>query len=284
MTLTENSSGQNLDSFWLINRFINAPPSVYDGAVSPEHDQIARLARQAVKFKLDDTVTQVLAEASTRYPNSIERNLDCLSVNHDSIWIEWREALRSRENATLEGNIQPEWSGLLINRHPDNMDIVSAIAVWTTHTSARATHSPAIMSLSLTDLHNLSVGARRFYGRGVIESKARIMDHVFARTPEGFRDEIAILSGEDKIREFDEAAKRNVTAEAIFMLASLLFLESNASLVSHVPDEGDVYYTVGLNLSRSLRGWHRLLNRRAFYRYGAQTSPKLGFAARSLLA
>src|SRR5690554_5442056 len=139
MKLAEKPSEQILNSFWLINRFISAPPSVYDGAVSPEHDQIARLARQAVKFKLDGRVTHLLAEASTRYPNSIERNLDCLALDHDSIWIEWREEHRSGQDSTLEGNIQPEWSGLLINRHPDNADIVSAIAVWTAHNSSRAT-------------------------------------------------------------------------------------------------------------------------------------------------
>lgn len=213
---------------------------------APDHIEIAGHISRADKFRLHDDARDRIAETRKRAVWSIEQNLDVIQVPRKPVWVEWN-GLPTFMNGT-EGR-----TGFLAVGNPTAENVVSFVTAWEDGKGAR--HAYAFASIDLEAAYRQAYEARRFYSRTQNESLERIMGLVMVTMPDGFSDELSILTDGDK--RVNEAAMRDGTAEMPFVLGILESVLSPDALVAR--DEESITALDWFPQTKSLIGMGREL-------------------------
>ena len=213
-----------------------------------ERDQIKYWLTNSRPICLDDTVTEVLSKNLNEYPHTLEHNLDFIDLPFQYTWIEWSESSRSRdvENILVDRS-RPSKVGVLLTPYEQSAGVTIGIVAWQFENGG-VDYSHAVLSWSSDILSDHSSHARHRYSKVPKEVWMRIMSITASSIPEGFFDEISILIESDGIprseEEFHQEAHENSSAELLFILSVLLFLQTEQSKVQGIynPDGEFQFY------------------------------------------
>ncbi|MHA6346929.1 hypothetical protein [Roseivivax sp. CAU 1761] len=171
-----------------------------------------------------------MADTLNSRPHTVERNLDFLTLPAGVSWFEWSEAARRTDIELLMHDVEhPERVGVLVAYANDDVGDVVGTVAWRFR-DGRVDHAPAFFSWSETALADLSAKARHRYSQVPAESWARMMSLIYTHVPGGYVEEMEVLSdlrekGPD-ISTMAGSARREASAEALFMFATLLMLQT----------------------------------------------------------
>lgn len=186
---------------------------------APDHLEIANLVSEAERNVLSDRARDRIGLVRDTAVWSVEHNLDTLTVPEKPFWVEWS----GRPKFLPEGEGR---TGFLVAANTNFENVISIITAWDDGNGAR--HAYAVASIDLEQVYIHAYEARRFYSRVQSESLERIMSVVSVTMPEGFSQELSILTDGDS--RVNEAAMRDATAELPFILAVIQCLSSPGAL------------------------------------------------------
>ena len=245
---------------------------------APEHAQFVNLAEDAEKYRLDGDVTEALARTVASHANSIERNVDLLSLTKPAVWIEYPDAPRRAawDQSMLAGAAAPVTVGALVCIQDEDKFIV--MTAWDFEDGS-VRHSYVATAVSATDLALPALKARTYLSRDPAESRSRIVEQVVPYMPPGLRKELEVLDEHDSEGRSEEEmanrtlqAKLDVVAEIPFVFAALLSMATPS--VSLAREFREDPWTVSLSgPGNAPRAWKRP----GFHRSGRKSDPNLSF-------
>lgn len=215
------------------------------------HLDLARLISEAECFRLADAASGSLARAIETATASIEENMDLIRFREDGIWIEFEDQPRRGDVEPIAGSVHPCSVGIFACPDPTDFDRIIMMTAWdlpdgTVH------HSFAAIAMSVSDISERAYLARNRYGKGQLESIARMIDMAVVYHPAGFKEEVIFASSIDvgamgaKVSfKSLEDARRDVVLELPFALAALLLV--TAAQNTHSWSEQDKIWEVDID-------------------------------------
>lgn len=221
---------------------------------SGEHLQIAGLLREASRTVICKEAALDLRAMLDADPWSIECNLDAILPPERAAWYEWPLGTRSGH-----GGGDQAVTGCLVAPHPEAEGVMTIVTGWQAG-NGPARHAFAVSMVDLGQMYGLAWGARNRFSQSPDESIERIMSCVATHMPEGFADEVGILT--DGSAEAVEAAMRDATSEIPFLLALLVAMRSNGGLaVSQNEGHGVASFSPPLRRGPLARAARKMLGR-----------------------
>ncbi len=213
---------------------------------APERERLLSLLSEAKTIQVDDVVTSSISDTLASRSWMVEQNLDFLMLPYDPVWIEWSEKARGTDIDLLQDGVQhPERVGVLLARADE--DVIGCSVAWQLP-DGRVDLAPAFVSINSADMAQHSQQARHRYSKVSTESWARIMSLIFTSIPKSFLDEMEELQdvkeGDVDIEKMSNAARREVSAEALFVVAILVFLSCGQRKITE-GDAGDLVLSHG---------------------------------------
>lgn len=191
---------------------------------SGEHLQIAGLLREARRTVVDRQAALELRKLLDNDPWAIEANLDAILPPETPEWFEW-----PLETRAGHGGGGSAVTGCLLAPHPQEPGTAIVVTGWEDGTGI-ARHAYAVAMIDIGHLYEHAYAARTRFSRTPDESLERMMASVSVYMPQGFGDEIDILT--DGSPQAREAAMRDATAEIPFLLALIVTRHSKGGFVS----------------------------------------------------
>ncbi|ANT63084.1 hypothetical protein AYJ57_21675 (plasmid) [Salipiger sp. CCB-MM3] len=197
---------------------------------APERDQLLALLPDARQFDVSDGLATAVSDTVSEFPHTIEHNLDFLMLPDTVCWFEWSERARRTDVDVLMHDVEhPERIGVMVTYGGEDSDAVIGTVAWR-FSDGRVDHAPAFFSWDEAQLEDLSQRARFSYSKVPAESWARMMSLIYTHVPKGYVDQMEVLedlrkNGPD-IDTMTGAARREASAEALFMLGVLLMLQT----------------------------------------------------------
>lgn len=195
-----------------------------------EHLQVAGLLRAARQIRVDRVAAAAIRDWVDGNPWAVECNLDAVSLPDGPVWLEWPLETRSGH-----GGGEGASTGCLVAPNPDHPGLLAFVTGWDTG-DGQARHAFAVAVADLQGLYDLAWGARTRFSRTPAESLARMMSSVSVSMPEGFADEVDILT--DGSVDAREAAMRDATAEVPMVLALLVAMGRPGGMALHRDGDG----------------------------------------------
>lgn len=219
--MTETGSGSLFDDF-------QALLATVPGA--PERERILSLLPGAQRVELEDDLVSAISSTLAHEAYTIEHNLDFLIRPSEVTWFEWSEAARGTDVDVSEvDKEQPVRVGLLLTRHEEHPDITVGTVAWRL-ADGRTDHAPAFFSFNEEHMATLAKSARHSYSRIQTEVWARMLSLIYTHVPDGFVGEMEELAdlreGGPGISDMTDAARLEVSAEALFIIGVLLMLQT----------------------------------------------------------
>ncbi len=218
------------------------------------HLDLARLISEAEGFRLVDAASGSLARAIETATATVEENMDLIRFREDGIWIEFEDEPRRGDIAPIAGAVHPRSVGIFACPDPTDFDRIIMMTAWdlpdgTVH------HSYAAVAMSVSDISERAYLARTRYGKGHLESIARMIDMAVVYHPAGFKEEVIFASSIDvgalganvSLKSLDDA-RRDVVLELPFALAALLLV--TAAQNTHSWNEEDKIWEVDIDVPR----------------------------------
>jgi len=190
---------------------------------SAEHLQVAGLLGEARRTVFDRQAALEVRALLDRNPWAFESNLDAIRPPSSPEWYEW-----PLETRAGHGGGDSAVTGCLVVPHPQEYGTIVVVTGWDDG-SGMARHAYAVAIIDLAHLYEHAFAARTRFSRTPDESLERMMASVSVYMPNGFGDEIDIMT--DGSREAREAAMRDATAEVPFLLALIVALGSKGGFV-----------------------------------------------------
>lgn len=205
---------------------------------APERERILLMMLEAKCISISDEMVTAISKTVSDHAFTVEHNLDFLMRPADVTWFEWNEAAR-REHASphKQSANHPERVGLLLTHYQDDPSTTVGTVAWRLP-NGQTDHAPALFSWNEDELADLAWRARDRYSKINNECWARMMTFVLTHVPNGFVGEMEEL---EELREhgpslgqMEDNARREVSAEALFMMGVLLMLQTPSGAVSSV--------------------------------------------------
>lgn len=196
---------------------------------APERERVASLITDAQVIELDDDLTSKLSGVLAKLPWTVEENLDFLDLHFEPTWIEWSEEARGTDlDLMRDGAIHPVRVGVLLTRHDEDDTVVGSVA-WRLP-DGKVDIASSFISFNMKHLAEHSEQARLKYSKIAIESWARMMSLIFTHITSDLAAEMEELHDikEDGVdlNLIADAARRESSAECLFVLVALIFLSS----------------------------------------------------------
>ncbi len=190
----------------LRSSFVEMPPC-------QERDQLASLLEAAVQYRFASDVVLGVEQTVDRVPWTVEHNLDRLARPTEPLWFEFEMPDGQEKAALIFGDVERLY----------------ILPVW--RRDEIVYHSRALLTFSFAATEKLGQVSRQYLSRDRAEALERMMMIVAAYVPKGFHGELASISlRKDFAGTVDDMillSKRDASAEAIFLLANLLILETD---------------------------------------------------------
>lgn len=198
---------------------------------APERERLLSLLPDARQFMISDEMATAVSDTVSTIPHTIEHNLDFLMLPEGVCWFEWSERARRTDVDILMHDVEhPERVGVIVAYANDEDDAVIGTVAWR-FPDGRVDHAPAFFSLNEAQLADLARRARYSYSRVPAESWARMMSAIYTHVPRGYVEEMEVLedlrSNGPDIETMTGSARREASAEALFMLGTLLMLQTD---------------------------------------------------------
>ena len=250
------------------------------------HLDLARRINLADAYRLTEHASEALARTIERATASVEENMDLIRFPEDGIWIECSDAPRRRDVEALPGAAHPLNVGIFVCPDPTDLDRIVMLTAWD-FPDGTVHHSYAAAAFSLTDISERAFLARTRYGKGQVESIARMINLAMVYHPPGFKEEVTFTTemnaSEFGFRVTEKAlddARRDVVLEVPFALAALLLITATEGDIRW--DETSKIRDVGLHAFK--QDWVDQLGlgrfkKKGFRRWGDPRHPSLRYLA-----
>jgi hypothetical protein len=239
-----------------------------------ERERLLQLLPRAVRFDLSDPLVTAVSDTLAHEASTIEHNLDFLDLPAPVCWFEWNEEARRVDTNLMHDNREhPVRTGVLLAMHEEDPSIIVGTTAWRL-ADGRVDHAASFFSWNEPHLAALANRARKFFSRDQKECWARIMTMVYTHVPSGFEEEMDVLrdirTEDEDLERLKDDARRDASAEALFMMGLLLMTQTS---IFDVVD-GETTATLGIGEPRPQKFWQRRkLN--GFYRRAVGTGHRL---------
>lgn len=202
---------------------------------APERERILQLLPQATCIALDDSITQNVSDTLSDQTWTVEHNLDFFTLPAPITWIEWNEkARRTDMDLMRDGAVHPERVGVLLARHEEDPQTIVGAVAWRLP-DGKTDHAAAFISWNEDQISSLSKSARHSFSKVKTECLARMMSLVYTHVPSGFISEMEVLEDVrdrgESIEQMTDIARREASAEALFVIASALMLQCSEARI-----------------------------------------------------
>ena len=207
---------------------------------APERERILSLLLEARCISISDEVVSAVSETLSDHAYTVEHNLDFLMRPAEVTWFEWNEKARRVHSGEEDDDAtQPDRVGLLLTHYQDDPFTTVGTVAWRLP-DGTTDHAPALFSWNEDELTELAGRARDRYSKINAECWARMMTFVLTHVPEGFVGEMEELEelrdDGPSVRMMEDNARREVSAEALFIMGTLLMLQTSAGEVETSPE------------------------------------------------
>lgn len=232
---------------------------------APERERLLQLLPRAVRFDLSDPLVTSVSDTLAHEASTIEQNLDFLDLPSPVCWFEWNEDARRGDTSLMHDNREhPVRTGVLLAIHEEDPSIIVGTTAWRLP-DGRVDHAASFFSWNEPHLASLASRARQFFSRDQKECWARIMTMVYTHVPTGFIEEMDVLrdirTEDEDIEKLKDDARRDASAEALFMMGVLLMTQTSRLRTQ----DGSTTVSLGidttprkkLSIRRQLNGFYR---------------------------
>lgn len=196
-----------------------------------EHLQVAGLLKEARRISVDREAASAIRDWVDSNPWAVEANLDAIAVPEGPLWLEWPLPTRAGH-----GGGEAARTGCLVAPNPEHQGLLAFVTGWDTG-DGQGRHAFGVAVADLQGLYDLAWNARTRFSKAPAESLARMMSSVSASMPEGFADEIDILT--EGSTEAREGILRDATSEMPMVLALLVAMGRPGGLALSAAESGE---------------------------------------------